>query len=211
MQPGATYRLIVRRGPQPNQQYDLTRDTITIGRDITNDIVINDPEVSRHHSRLVRTATGYAIEDLRSTNGTFVNRQRITSPTQLSHGDLIGLGETVTLVFESSMGANVGATLPGSGSSAPPSAPQPPAAPAGAAPGGASYQPAPPPAPGPVAREEESEGPDVNRLIVIGCGALTLIFCCLLVGGAIAVDQLNLYCDLPFASQLFGANCPPIP
>ncbi|MGF1503562.1 MAG: hypothetical protein ACFB51_00250, partial [Anaerolineae bacterium] len=120
-------------------------------------------------------------------------------------------GESRILDFDRSLGAIVGASLPGCGSAAPPCSRQPPAAPAGAAPGGASYQPAPPPAPGPVAREEESEGPDVNRLIVIGCGALTLIFCCLLVGGAIAVDQLNLYCDLPFASQLFGANCPPIP
>ena len=44
MQSGAGFRLTMRRGPHPNQVYELTRDTITIGRDITNDIVINDPE-----------------------------------------------------------------------------------------------------------------------------------------------------------------------
>jgi pSer/pThr/pTyr-binding forkhead associated (FHA) protein len=182
----------------------LTRDTITIGRDITNDIVINDPEVSRHHSRLVRTATGYAIEDLRSTNGTFVNRQRITNPHQLSHGDLIGLGETVTLVFESSNASSVGSTLPGSGSSAaPPPSSSPPA-------GGQpqAYSPAPPPAPGPVAQDTEEEGPDVQRLIVIGCGVLAVLFCCLLVGGVIAVDYFNLYCDLPLGAQLFPGCVP---
>src|SRR3990172_1939093 len=100
MQSGPSFRLVVRRGPQPNQQFLLTRETVTIGRDITNDIVINDPEISRHHSRLVRTPTGYTLEDLRSTNGTFANRQRISSPVQLSNGDTIGLGETVTLTFE---------------------------------------------------------------------------------------------------------------
>src|SRR5688572_536778 len=119
MHSGASYRLIVRRGPQPNQQYELTRDTLTIGRDITNDIVINDPEISRHHSRLMRNPNGYTIEDLRSTNGTFVNRQRLTGPYQLSNGDLIGLGETVTLAFEVygvGMGpGDVGATVVGGG------------------------------------------------------------------------------------------------
>src|SRR5688572_1196665 len=124
MHSGASYRLIVRRGPQPNQQYELTRDTLTIGRDITNDIVINDPEISRHHSRLMRNAGGFTIEDLRSTNGTFVNRQRLSGPYQLSNGDLIGLGETVTLAYEvygmgaGAPGGDVGATVVGGGGGA---------------------------------------------------------------------------------------------
>ena len=93
-------RLIVRRGPQPNQTYDLNKDIITLGRDITNDIVINDPEVSRHHMRMTRGAGGHTIEDLGSTNGTFVNGQRLTGPRPLRPGDMIGLGETVTLAYE---------------------------------------------------------------------------------------------------------------
>ncbi|HLA41883.1 MAG TPA: FHA domain-containing protein, partial [Aggregatilineales bacterium] len=68
-QPGSGFRLIVRRGPQPNQIHELNSDVITLGRDITNDITINDPEVSRHHARLTRTESGYTIEDLGSTNG----------------------------------------------------------------------------------------------------------------------------------------------
>ena len=94
------YRLVVRRGPNPNQTFELTRDTMTIGRDITNDVVINDPEISRHHARLIRTGSGYALEDLRSTNASFVNRQRISGLQQLNNGDLIGFGETVTLAYE---------------------------------------------------------------------------------------------------------------
>ncbi len=102
MQDNGSFRLIVRRGPQPNQTYELNKDIVTIGRDITNDIVINDPEVSRHHLRFTRGTGSYTIEDLGSTNGTFVNGQRITGAKPLSNGDMIGLGETVTLGYEAS-------------------------------------------------------------------------------------------------------------
>ena len=95
-----SFRLIVRRGPQPNQSYELNKDIVTLGRDITNDIVINDPEVSRHHMRLTRGAGGFTVEDLGSTNGTFVNGQRLTGARPLRTGDMIGLGETVTLAYE---------------------------------------------------------------------------------------------------------------
>lgn len=100
MQGSDGFRLIVRRGPQPNQSYDLNKDIVTLGRDITNDIVINDPEVSRHHLRLTRGAGGFTIEDLGSTNGTFVNGQRLTGARPLRPGDMLGLGETVTLAYE---------------------------------------------------------------------------------------------------------------
>jgi pSer/pThr/pTyr-binding forkhead associated (FHA) protein len=100
MQANDTFRLVVRRGPQPNQTYDLTKDITTLGRDITNDIVINDPEVSRHHLRITRNVEGCTLEDLGSTNGTFVNGQRITGSRPLNNGDMIGLGETVTLGYE---------------------------------------------------------------------------------------------------------------
>jgi predicted component of type VI protein secretion system len=100
MQGNDSFRLIVRRGPQPNQAYDLNKDIVTLGRDITNDITINDPEVSRHHMRLTRGAGGFTVEDLGSTNGTFVNGQRLTGARPLRNGDMIGLGETVTLAYE---------------------------------------------------------------------------------------------------------------
>jgi hypothetical protein len=100
MQGNDSFRLIVRRGPQPNQTYDLNKDIITLGRDITNDITINDPEVSRHHLRLTRGAGGFTLEDLGSTNGTFINGQRMTGARPLNVGDMIGLGETVTLGYD---------------------------------------------------------------------------------------------------------------
>ncbi|NDJ85099.1 MAG: FHA domain-containing protein [Chloroflexi bacterium] len=100
------FRLVVRRGPQPNQVYELTQDANTIGRDMNNEITINDPEVSRHHCRLTRGPSGFTIEDLGSTNGTFVSGRRLTGSQPLNPGDLIGLGETVTLAYEAGpMGA----------------------------------------------------------------------------------------------------------
>ncbi len=100
MQGGEIFRFIVRRGPQPNQVFDLNKDVVTLGRDITNDIVINDREVSRHHLRVVRSAEGCTLEDLGSTNGTFVNGKRVSGMVALKNGDMIGLGETVTLGYE---------------------------------------------------------------------------------------------------------------
>ena len=101
MNPGSdSFRLVMRRGPTPNQVYDLSKDGMTIGRDITNDIVINDPEVSRHHLRFTRGGGGFTLEDLGSTNGTFINGQRIAGSRPLRAGDMLGLGETVTLAYE---------------------------------------------------------------------------------------------------------------
>ncbi len=113
MQGSDSFRLIVRRGPQPNQSYELNKDIVTLGRDITNDIVINDPEVSRHHLRMTRGAGGFTIEDLGSTNGTFVNGQRLTGARPLRPGDMVGLGETVTLAYEMTAGAGAGGEQPG--------------------------------------------------------------------------------------------------
>ena len=100
MQNNESFRLVVRRGPQPNQVFELNKDVITLGRDITNDIVINDPEASRHHLRITRGVSGYNIEDLGSTNGTFIGGQRVSGVRELKRGDMIGLGETVTLGYE---------------------------------------------------------------------------------------------------------------
>lgn len=100
MQAGESYRIVVRRGPQPNQVFELNTDTMNLGRDITNSITINDREVSRHHLRFTRTPDGYNLEDLGSTNGTFINGKRLNGMTSLKNGDMIGLGETVTLGYE---------------------------------------------------------------------------------------------------------------
>ncbi len=80
--------------------YDLESDEVSIGRGSKNSIVIRDNEVSRDHCRLVRFSESYEIHDLDSSNGTFVNGQRVVSPWLLQPGALIELGDTITLEFE---------------------------------------------------------------------------------------------------------------
>lgn len=203
MQSGASFRLVVRRGPQPNQQFLLTRDTVTIGRDITNDIVINDPEVSRHHARLIRTPNGYTFEDLRSTNGSFINRQRLASPFQMTNGDLIGLGETITLAYEV-MGEIPASTMVSPGG---PSQPyqMPPQQPAPSPRPMQPQQPMPPQQMAYPMADEEQYQPDRNRWIVIGCGVLTLLICCAILALAIFIDSYQggcLYCRIPVLQDL---------
>ena len=100
MRQNDSFRLVTRRGPQPNQAFEIRKDVTTLGRDISNDIVINDRETSRHHLRLMLSGETLTIEDLGSTNGAFVNGKRVSGVTPLQNGDMIGLGETVTLALE---------------------------------------------------------------------------------------------------------------
>jgi hypothetical protein len=89
----------MRKGPLPGKVYDLAKSMLTLGRDVKNDIVINDAEVSRQHVRLVEQEGGYQVEDLASTNGAFINGQRLSAPTLLRPRDILGLGETIELEF----------------------------------------------------------------------------------------------------------------
>jgi len=127
MQQNDNFRLVVRRGPQPNQAFEVSKDVTTLGRDISNDIVLNDRETSRHHLRLMRAGDTLTIEDLGSTNGTFVNGKRVSGVTPLQNGDMIGLGETVTLALETvSAGAEVPPSAPSNlGDLLPPAIPSP--------------------------------------------------------------------------------------
>lgn len=69
------------------------RDVMTIGREAGNDIVLDDPRVSRRHALLYRTQDGsYYLADEGSANGSFVNDARIGLPTRLNDGDHIGIG-----------------------------------------------------------------------------------------------------------------------
>ncbi len=92
--------LIVRRGPRRGSVYELMQSTINIGRGSKNDIVIDDNDVSREHCRLVRAEEDYEVYDLNSTNGTFVNGQRVTTSRALRSGQLIELGEMITLEYQ---------------------------------------------------------------------------------------------------------------
>ncbi|HNS06704.1 MAG TPA: FHA domain-containing protein [Anaerolineaceae bacterium] len=96
----ANFRLILQSGSAAGTEYPLEKTEIYLGRDLSNDVVINDPEVSRRHARLVLTGNTYVIEDLGSTNGTFLRGQRLSAPMLLNPGETITIGENVLLKFE---------------------------------------------------------------------------------------------------------------
>jgi DNA-binding response OmpR family regulator len=80
------------------QEHPLTGDTITIGRAVENDIVITSKRVSREHARVRREGWRVILEDLGSTNGTFLNDERVLTPMELHDEDRITIGD-VTLTF----------------------------------------------------------------------------------------------------------------
>ncbi|MBN1874780.1 MAG: FHA domain-containing protein [Anaerolineae bacterium] len=90
--------LIVEAGPEPGKTY-VVQFPCTVGRSRDNNIAIDDPRISRHHTRIYRSMGRDQIEDIGSTNGTWLNNVRITRPTLLTPGDLIQLADTVTLRF----------------------------------------------------------------------------------------------------------------
>ncbi|MEW5939231.1 MAG: FHA domain-containing protein [Chloroflexota bacterium] len=96
------FQFIMRSGPTPGATYPLEGESLTIGREASNHIQINDAEISRRHSRLQFQGGKYVIEDLGSTNGTYVNGQRLAAPYVLKPGDVVSFGEQIVLAFEAS-------------------------------------------------------------------------------------------------------------
>ena len=85
----------------PNGRTQLTANTLTIGRSPDNQFVIQDPQASSHHAEIRPDAQGYVLTDLGSTNGTFVNEQRLSPrvPRLLISGEVIRIGST-SLTYE---------------------------------------------------------------------------------------------------------------
>jgi pSer/pThr/pTyr-binding forkhead associated (FHA) protein len=93
--------LIIVQGPGTGHTFTLGMDPVIVGRESpTARFVIADPAVSRRHAQISRQGEGYVIEDLNSTNGTFINAQRVVGAVPLTPGDLIELGTAVTLSYE---------------------------------------------------------------------------------------------------------------
>ncbi|MDY6845657.1 MAG: FHA domain-containing protein [Chloroflexota bacterium] len=96
------FQLSMRTGPNPGEAFPLEQAEVLLGRDLANDVAIGDPEVSRRHARFFMRDDDFFVEDLGSTNGTFLNGERISSPKQLRAGDVITFGENIVMVFEKS-------------------------------------------------------------------------------------------------------------
>lgn len=157
--PSAT--LVVRQGPQAGMSFSISGNQVIIGREEGLDIILQDPESSRRHSRISWQGGDFVIEDLGSTNGTFVNGVQITGPQILSPGDSIGIGQTA-LVFQVS-GAPASAY--------PYQAPPPQQAPAYSSPPGA----------------DATEDSKMTQYLLYGCGCLLLLGICILLAIAASV------------------------
>lgn len=86
--------LVTIYGPDLGRQYTLDLESISIGRGAENDIVIDMDNVSRRHARVVAQAGGFVVEDLESTNGTYVNDGEVRAE-RLHNGDLIKIGGAI--------------------------------------------------------------------------------------------------------------------
>lgn len=84
--------LVTIRGPNPGQRFALTGDALLIGRQEDADIVLESLAVSRQHARISCRDDKYIVEDVGSSNGTFVNSRRISGPTPLAEGDCLQIG-----------------------------------------------------------------------------------------------------------------------
>jgi predicted component of type VI protein secretion system len=234
----ATYQLIMRSGPTPEKVFELTQPVTFIGREFSNEIVINDAEISRRHARLTAQTGGFVLDDMGSTNGTFVNGQRLLGPHLLRPGELITFGEKVSLSFEMQQ-FDPNATVVSPVNLPPYQEPYPPAVPYGAPAAGGqppvqavpNYPSASQPSPSPrqtyapsgsspayysgqiPESPTEAELPEERKRgsrtwLLLGIGCL-LVFLCVCVGVAFAFDTLNLYCVPPFGAMFnFLYACP---
>ncbi len=86
------YALVIERGPHAGLAYILGDGTTSAGRAEDADIFLGDVTVSRHHARFIVDGGGLTVEDLGSTNGTYVNLAR-RDRAPLQHGDEVMIGK----------------------------------------------------------------------------------------------------------------------
>lgn len=86
---------MISQGNQAGLSADLAGGVIMIGRGADCQLILDDDYVSTRHARVVGTPNGIYVEDLGSTNGTYVNGQRITAPTAITLSDTVRIGKTM--------------------------------------------------------------------------------------------------------------------
>ena len=96
-------KLTVRHDPSSENEYPLGEGAVVIGRESFNDIIVYDEEVSRRHAQVSFQDGRYVLEDLGSTNGTYINGRRVKNPTPLYNGDVIEMGEAARIIFSSTV------------------------------------------------------------------------------------------------------------
>ncbi|TFC31468.1 FHA domain-containing protein [Cryobacterium sp. TMT2-18-3] len=87
-------RLVITSGPKAGTEFPLTGDSITIGRSGDSSLVIRDDYTSTHHARLMLWHDKWMIQDLDSTNGTFLDGNRLAVPTPVPLNTTVKIGAT---------------------------------------------------------------------------------------------------------------------
>jgi predicted component of type VI protein secretion system len=185
----AQFQFVMRSGPTPGATFALEGDQLLIGRDSSSAVAINDAEISRKHARLTFQGGKYVIEDLGSTNGTFVNGQRLVSAVVLKTGDVVSFGEQIVLMYEA-LSSDPGETMISARKS----------------PQRQTSAPSPMPAPAPAPAPQQYYTPPISGApakktnmtpIFIGAGVLVLI--CVCAGVLWYIDSNYLWCTFfPF-------------
>jgi hypothetical protein len=102
--------VVVTAGPEAGRRVELGQE-VAIGRQDA-DLVVEDPEVSRRHAVLRRSGGSVVVEDLDSTNGTFVNGERIRGPIKVGPGDQVRVGRTTLEIDPDQRAADTIVSLP---------------------------------------------------------------------------------------------------
>lgn len=90
---GAT-RLVITSGSKEGLEIDLPEEQLTIGRSSESGLVIRDDYTSTHHARLLRWPDGWVVQDLDSTNGTYLDGVRVAVPTHVPVNTPVKIGAT---------------------------------------------------------------------------------------------------------------------
>ncbi len=204
------YNLTIIKGFNKGEVYPLEADEIIIGRGEENEIVLNIAEVSRTHAVLTKAEEGFMIKDLKSTNGTYVDKKKVGEKYLLKPGDTIMLGDAIYMTYQADLDpeetlvtprpeeildAEVTVVTPKPADvqreSAPTTSPQ----------KSRSAEQV-------LSKSQVAEDKKGKTWLWAGIGCVVVIFF-LIVVGLIAFDYLNLYCTPPFDTLLsFLYTCP---
>src|SRR6188472_755365 len=111
--PALMFTVVITEKTGGQKRLSFGEPEVTIGRVPGNDVVLPKGNVSKRHSRIVLKDNRFIVVDLKSTNGTYVNGRKITSPLVVKEGDKIYIGDFVlTLEGEASVGASTGSNRP---------------------------------------------------------------------------------------------------